>query len=262
MKKLTTGLKFTTLLFLCGLIYGCATTPNPHLERTQNLFNEITADPLVAAKAPVPYAKAEESLAKLKAMVNEGDDEEDIKRVAYETQLKTKIAREKANTAIANEHIAGAEEERTQVQLNTRTAEADELARQLAELQAKSTERGMVVTMGNVLFEYDKADINPGGMRVIDKLAAFLEKYPERTIQIEGHTDSRGSDAYNQRLSERRAEAVKRALLYQGIQESRMSAIGYGEAFPIATNETSSGRQQNRRVEIVISDEQGRVKVR
>ncbi len=262
MKKLITRLKFITLLFLYGLLYGCATTPNPHLERTQAFFNEVNADPVVAVKAPVPHAEAEESLAKLKEMVDECDDEEHIERLAYETQLKTRIAREKANTAIAREHIAKAETERQQVQLYARTTEANELARQLAELQAKPTERGMVVTMGNVLFEYDKANINPGGMRVIDKLAAFLAKHPERSIRIEGHTDSRGSEAYNQRLSERRAEAVKRALLYQGIQGMRINALGYGEAFPIATNTTSSGRQQNRRVEVIISDEKGVVKER
>jgi outer membrane protein OmpA-like peptidoglycan-associated protein len=101
-----------------------------------------------------------------------------------------------------------------------------------------------------------------GGMRVISKLARVMEQNPERTIRIEGHTDNKGSDSYNQRLSEQRAEAVKRALMCEGIQAGRITTIGYGEAYPVATNLSSSGRQQNRRVEIIFSDKKGVVKER
>ena len=287
-----------------SLLAGCATTPNPELEKAQKLYDEVQADPQVMAKAPVAFVEAEESLTELKQLVDEGGDDLAIQRLSYETQLKTKIAREKANTAIASDTIAKAEAERKQVLIDARTleadtrakqaiearlkaeealreaeqsklsmaeaqqsaaeaqAKADELARQLAELQARPTERGMVLTMGDVLFDYDKSDVKAGGMRIISKLARFLEKYPERNIQIEGHTDSTGSDAYNLRLSERRAESVKRALMYEGIKRDRMTTVGYGEQFPIASNATSSGRQQNRRVEIIISDETGAVKKR
>jgi len=280
-----------------SLLSGCATMPNPELEKTQKLYDEVQSDPQVMAKAPVALVEAQESLDKLKQLVDEGGDDEAIQRLAKETQLRTQIAREKANTAIARETIANAEVERKQILIDARTQEAvdarlkaeaalreaeqsklsmteaeqksaeaqqkaEELARQLAELQAKPTERGMVLTMGDVLFDYDKADVKAGGMRIISKLARFLEKYPERKIQIEGHTDSTGSDAYNLRLSERRAEAVKRALMYEGIKRDRMTTVGYGEAFPIASNATSSGRQQNRRVEIIISDENGNIKKR
>lgn len=263
MKQLITDLKFIAVLCFAGLIYGCAsTTPNPDLVSAQKLFDEINADPLVAAKAPIPHAEAEESLAKLKNMVEDGARDHEIKRVAYKTEIKTKIAREKANTAIAKDIIAQAEAERQQIQIKARTREADDLARQLAELKAKPSERGMVVTMGDVLFEFDKSNVKAGGMRIISQLAEFLKQHPERSVRIEGHTDSVGSDSYNQQLSERRAEAVKRALRRAGIEDARMTTIGYGKTYPIATNATSSGRQQNRRVEIIISDETGIVKER
>ena len=273
-----------------SLLAGCATTPNPDLEKTQKLFDEVQADPQVMAKAPVALVQAEESLDQLKKLVDDDEDDDAIKRQAEETQIQIMIAREKANTGIARETISKAELERQQVLLNARTNEAnaarlraeaalreaqesklsmtdaqqkaEELARQLAELQARPTERGMLLTMGDVLFDYNKADVKAGGMRIISKLAAFLDKYPERKIQIEGHTDSTGSEAYNQQLSERRAEAVKRALMYEGIKGDRMTTVGYGEAFPIASNANSSGRQQNRRVEIIISDENGNIKPR
>lgn len=286
-----------TACLLGSLLTGCATTPNADLEKAQKLYDEVQADPQVMAKAPVPLVEAQESLEQLQSLVDEDGDEEAIARLSYETQLKTKIAREKADAAIARETIAQAENERKQILIDARTLEADtrakqaidarlkaeqaledaqkskeamteaqqkaaELEKQLAELQARPTERGMVVTMGDVLFDYDKSDVKAGGMRVISKLARFLEKYPERTIQIEGHTDSTGSDAYNLRLSERRAEAVKRALMYEGIKRDRMTTVGYGEQFPIASNANSSGRQQNRRVEIIISDEKGNIKKR
>ncbi|MFU8789465.1 MAG: OmpA family protein [Methylobacter sp.] len=259
MKTVKMNSKFFILCLIYAVLSGCATSPTPEFIKAQDLFNEVSSDPQVMAKAPIPLVEAEESLAALTHLLEKGRSEERINRLAYETQLKTRIAREKANTAIAKDIIAKAEAERQQVLLAARTSDAERLARQLAELQAQPTERGMVLTMGDVLFEYDKANVKAGGMRIVSKVAEFLRANPERNVQIEGHTDSVGSDAYNQRLSERRAEAVQQALMYQGIGQDRMAAIGYGKSFPIASNANSSGRQQNRRVEIVISDEKGNI---
>ena len=91
----------------------------------------------------------------------------------------------------------------------------------------------------------------------VDRLAQFMRDYPERSVRIEGHTDSAGSDAANQALSEQRADAVRESLIERGLEAERIATLGYGEARPIAGNETAAGRQQNRRVEIVVSDEQG-----
>jgi len=134
-------------------------------------------------------------------------------------------------------------------------AEIDELLSQLSDLKAKQTERGIVLTMGDVLFAFDKATLSPVAFRNVDKLADFLQKHLNRSVLIEGHTDNVGSDEYNLALSRNRAEAVKKALVTKGVGEDRVTTKGYGEKYPVASNNTSDGRQQNRRVEVVILNE-------
>jgi outer membrane protein OmpA-like peptidoglycan-associated protein len=129
-----------------------------------------------------------------------------------------------------------------------------ELQRQIDELQAKVTDRGLVLTLGDVLFASGTANLNSGGDNHLVKLAVFLNKYPERTTLIEGHTDSVGSDVYNQGLSQRRADAVKSYLVAQGIDASRLTAAGKGEGSPVGDNGSATGRQQNRRVEVIIAN--------
>ena len=129
-----------------------------------------------------------------------------------------------------------------------------ELQRQIDELHAKPTDRGLVVTLGDVLFASGKADVMSGAAGNLDRLAAFLNKYPDRTVAIEGYTDNVGSEQYNQGLSERRADSVKSYLAGQGIGLLRLSASGKGESGAVADNSSASGRQQNRRVEVVISN--------
>jgi outer membrane protein OmpA-like peptidoglycan-associated protein len=134
-------------------------------------------------------------------------------------------------------------------------AEVDELLSQLSELKAKQTERGIVLTMGDVLFAFDRATLSPEAFRNVDKLAAFLKKHPNRSVLIEGHTDNVGSDEYNLTLSEKRAEAVKNALVAKGVGQERVTTKGYGKKYPVASNNTSDGRQLNRRVEVVVLNE-------
>lgn len=133
-------------------------------------------------------------------------------------------------------------------------AKAEALRQELAELQAMKTERGIVLTLGDVLFATAKTELLPGAMATIEKLASFLAEYPDKTLLVEGHTDNVGSDAYNQDLSERRAVSVKNALTQAGVEGSRIDTIGLGESRPITDNSTSAGRLKNRRVEIVIRD--------
>jgi outer membrane protein OmpA-like peptidoglycan-associated protein len=131
---------------------------------------------------------------------------------------------------------------------------AADLQRQIAELNAKPTERGLVVTLGDVLFDTDKSTLKSGAATNLAKLAAFLNQYPDRSVLIEGHTDSVGNEDYNQALSQRRADAVQVWLMKQGVNVDRIVTTGKGEVSPVAGNASASGRQLNRRVEVIIQD--------
>ena len=133
-----------------------------------------------------------------------------------------------------------------------------QLEAQLAELAAKKTERGMVITLGDVLFGTDQARLTPDGMRTAQKLADVLQQNPQRNVLVEGFTDSTGGSAHNLELSDRRAGAVRTALVGMGVGNDRIATRGYGAAHPVAGNDTAQSRQLNRRVEIVLSDETGK----
>ena len=129
-----------------------------------------------------------------------------------------------------------------------------DLQRQIDELQAKETDRGLVLTLGDVLFTTGMADLKSGSTGNLNKLIAFLNGYPTRTVVIEGYTDSVGTSEYNDGLSQRRADAVRTYLIEQGIGAIRLTSLGKGESEPVAGNESAEGRQQNRRVEVIISN--------
>ena len=145
----------------------------------------------------------------------------------------------------------------TQVEADAARKREEDLQKQLADLQSKmkQTDRGLVLTLGDVLFEFNKAELRAGTLRNLYPLVSFLKENPSRAVTIEGYTDDVGAESYNLDLSERRAEAVRRFLLENGLDRDRITARGLGEADPVASNSTESGRQMNRRVEIVISNE-------
>jgi outer membrane protein OmpA-like peptidoglycan-associated protein len=128
------------------------------------------------------------------------------------------------------------------------------MQRQIDALQARQTERGLVLTLGDVLFISGRADLRPGATSNLSRLVTFLNQNPLRNVEIEGHTDSVGSDEYNQHLSQRRADSVRSYLVQQGIASQRISASGKGEHQPVAGNDTDGGRQQNRRGEVIIGN--------
>src|SRR4029453_1716684 len=153
-----------------------------------------------------------------------------------------------------------AEQARRQAALAETQARAAEeakatLASELASLKAQHTDRGLVLTVGDVLFAAGKAEVGPGALRGIDKLADFLKAYPKRNVLIEGHTDNTGDEDFNVKLSQQRADAVRDMLVAKGIAAERVRTKGYGPKLPVVANDTPAGRQQNRRVEVVILNE-------
>jgi outer membrane protein OmpA-like peptidoglycan-associated protein len=131
-------------------------------------------------------------------------------------------------------------------------AEADRLRTAMADYQMKQTQLGATLVLQDVVFETGKADLKPGASDRLRPLAQYLQANPNVQVRIDGHTDSQGSDALNQQLSEARAGAVRAALVSMGVDQGRIQAIGHGKADPVADNKTEAGRQQNRRVEVTL----------
>lgn len=195
-------------------------------------------------------------------------------REAEQARLQAGIDRSESERARMQAEKDRAESERARIQAQTASAEAEQsrraaeaqlaaaqaaqenaakLRQQLAELEAKQTDRGLVLTLGDVLFDTGRAELKPGAFRTVDRLATFMRDHPERSLEVEGYTDSVGGDALNLALSQRRANAVRAALVSRGVEGSRITTNGMGKASPVASNDTAEGRQRNRRVEIVIS---------
>jgi outer membrane protein OmpA-like peptidoglycan-associated protein len=163
-----------------------------------------------------------------------------------EQKLAASAARNEADNALLAANAS-------QMAANASAQQAAELQRQLEILQAKPTDRGLVLTLGDTLFATGKAELKSGATANLDRITTFMNEYPKRTAAIEGFTDSMGSDDMNQSLSQRRADAVKNYLVGQGVASNRLSSSGRGENAPIADNGSAEGRQQNRRVEVVIN---------
>jgi outer membrane protein OmpA-like peptidoglycan-associated protein len=147
------------------------------------------------------------------------------------------------------------EAEQARMQMAAAQAQTAALTKELSELKATQTDRGVVLTLGSALFATGKADVAPEIQRSADKLVAFLQSYPKRNVLIEGHTDNTGSNEGNVKLSQERADAIKTLLMSKGIAPERIVAKGYGSQYPQVANATPAGRQANRRVEIVVLNE-------
>jgi outer membrane protein OmpA-like peptidoglycan-associated protein len=191
-------------------------------------------------------ALSEESeRARLQARTAEADRaREEAQAARAEAQsARAAVTSAEAEAAMARDEAAAAREQRR------------ELERQIEELNARETDRGLVVTLGDLLFATGESELQGAAIPNLNKLAAFLQEYEDRTVHIEGHTDSVGSEEFNRRLSERRAKSVRSYLVNRGIDANRITTAGLGMSSPVASNDTPTGRQQNRRVEVIISNE-------
>lgn len=266
---------------LCAfLLASCAVSPpaNDALEQARAAYRSAQADPQVG-----PHAAAELDVAARALRDAERSSSEERAHRAYIAEQRARIARQLA-TARARDAEADrlsrlalekrardAEAERDRAVARAEAAEqardlSDKLSAevrrlqaQVAELEASKTERGWILTLGSdVLFDVGQASVKPGGRRALANLARFMREHPERKIAIEGFTDDSGSARANQLLSERRAQAVRQALVREGIDAERVAARGLGAAYPVASNSIPGGRQLNRRVEILIGEGVGR----
>ena len=211
------------------------------------------------AELAVTEASTERSKIRLDARTQEADT---AKQKAETAQRQAEASQQQSEAAQQQAVMSQQQSEMSQQQARDAEMLAGQLETQLKELNAKKTDRGLVITLGDVLFDTNKAQLKPGATRSLQKLATFLKQYPERKAQVEGYTDSTGSANYNQELSDRRAHAVRASLLDMGVSSDRITTHGYGKESPVASNDTPAGRQMNRRVEIILSDDKGNVSSR
>lgn len=270
------------------MLAACATTApesQSALDQARAAVQRLEAQPLAAQTAGKALQDGRDALAAAETAEREHKKPEEVIHLAYLARRNADIgeaviAEQTAHTAMAQAQaqrervLLGAREHETalarqqaqQAQLSAQASQqqaqqsqqqARELQQQLQDMQARQTDRGMMLTLGNVLFDTNGDTLKPGADELVSRLAQFLQSHPDIKVRIEGHTDSTGSDAYNQTLSERRAEAVALALQGRGVAVQRIQAIGRGKSAPVAGNDTAAGRQQNRRVEVIFSDAQG-----
>lgn len=173
---------------------------------------------------------------------------------ADSARIETLAAQKEVENARSNAESSRLKTLAAQQESANAQQKAADLQRQIAELNAKPTERGLVVTLGDVLFDTGKAELKSGATTNLAKLATFLNQHQNRSVMIEGHTDTVGNADYNQALSQRRADSVKGWLMKQGIHSDRLVTAGKGETSPVSGNDSASGRQLNRRVEVIIEN--------
>ncbi len=192
---------------------------------------------------------------------------EQAQQAAQQAAQERAAAEQARQEAIAEQQRLAAQQQQLQQQVQQAQSAAQraemereqtrqQLTRQLNQvLQTRDTARGLIVNMSDVLFDFNKATLKPGARERLAKVAGIILAYPDLKLQVEGYTDNIGTPQYNQQLSEKRADTVRDYLEQQGVNPNNVTARGFGESAPVASNSTAAGRQQNRRVEMVVSGE-------
>jgi outer membrane protein OmpA-like peptidoglycan-associated protein len=266
--------KIIVVTGLAALLAACASAPqrNDQLEQARVEVQNLSADPLAQQAASDDLSAARASLDQADSAFQQKAPPEKVDQLAYLATRHAQAGEARISETRARQEVAKAQHDRDRILLAAREHETQQAktetavaqsqlanARQeLLDLQAKQTNRGMVMTLSDVLFDTGRATLKPGADRDLDRLAQALKDNGNTRVMIEGHTDSVGGDDYNQVLSEKRAESVADALQMRGVPADRYQVKGLGKSFPVASNDTQAGRQQNRRVEIIFSDDSGR----
>ncbi|MCH8497428.1 MAG: OmpA family protein [Marinobacter sp.] len=274
------GFRLSALVLSSVLVTSCAMSPAPPqgAENARNQLTLLQQDPALADRARVEIRAAEEAV-RIAEQPLAADDAALGEHRVYMAERAVAIAETRATTRYAEDQRLRLGEERDAARLQARTLEVDrarsaadaarvseadaaaaatlersEFQRQIDALQAEITDRGVVLTLGDVLFATGSAELQRGASSNLDRLVSFLSQYPDRRAHIEGHTDSVGSVEYNQSLSLRRADSVRSYLTQRGVAPQRLTTSGVGMDRPVASNANAAGRQQNRRVEIIIEN--------
>lgn len=287
------GFRAGICLTLLATVAACSTTPEriPELEQARAAVQELEREPGVQRAASETLGKARAALVRADAALEDGELAL-VAHEAYVARRQAEIGMQLTSEADAREALEQGDSRRNELRLEARSLEAERakmlaqqrvaeaeqsarkaalsqsvaeaaldeagrLASELEEMEAEQTERGVVLTLSDVLFATNEARLRQGAMRAMDRLAEYMSANVKRELLIEGHTDSRGSDEYNRQLASERANAVADALVQRGIERSRLRTVGLGEAYPVASNDSAAGMQENRRVEIVVSDPDG-----
>jgi len=258
-----------SLALVVTLLSGCATNQmasEQALEEARLSFQAVKEDPSVLRAAPKDVIRAGESLGRAERLSSYWGSGDDVRHYAYLSQRYAAIARQHSDISLNQERAAKLELERQRLQLTLREAKLMSvqqhngwLEEQMVSLATSETERGLVMTLGDMLFDAGRADLQPAANRTVLKLVQFLQINPQRRVRIEGYTDNTGDSAENLELSRARAQAVADLLVDLGVDAKRIQVAGYGVDFPVAENASARGRAQNRRVEIVFSDERGQL---
>lgn len=265
-RKLIIG---SALLLVLG---ACASTPMPtaELDTARTAVRTAEADPNVAKYAALDLETAKRELDTAEAAANDKKAAE-VGQAAYMATQHARLAEARASAKADDARVLAGQSERDRIQLEARNREIEnarvaaqaanaqsaKLQAEIDALKAQQTERGLVMTFSDVLFDTGKAELNPNAKPRLDQLATFLKDHPSRRVQIDGFTDNVGGDTYNMGLAQSRADAVQSSLLSRGIDPSRIRTSAYGKSFPVASNSNASGRQLNRRVEVVIGNDDG-----
>lgn len=269
------------VLSACALMAACSSAPTraPGADDARAKLTRLQSDAQLATRAPVAIREAEAAVA---AAEVPRDDAALAHHLVVMADRKVDIAAAQAESRLLEDQRKTLSEQQQHARLDARTREADQargdarsaradadaarsgqdsarlqaddLQRQLTLLNARETDRGQVITLGDLLFATGKSELKGGATSHLGRLAQFLNQYEDRSVTIEGHTDSIGGEDFNLGLSQRRADAVKTYLVKQGVAAARLHSTGKGKTAPVSGNDTALGRQQNRRVELIISN--------
>lgn len=250
---------------------SCAGTPDTTVtaEKPRQALQQIGKDSVLIHNAPEEIEKVRQALRAVLAAKKRGEDSASIKRRMLIADQRIRIARKAAQVKAARREMRerAAELRLLRAQLDEIERQSiasglieqtpEERARELIFFESNETRRGLVLRFKNIRFSSEGATLMSNAELPIGELADFLQLYPSRHILIEGHTDNTGSASFNQQLSQQRANVVRKALISRGVDPARIRAVGIGEEYPIASNDTEAGRLRNRRVDVVISDANG-----